>query len=172
MNTTIKFHPLHSARRLSVAFLSAALALCFLVPSTRAKDRVPFEAVFVTSGESVMEPPILHIEIHGQGVALHLGAATAVTTDQTLNLVTLEATATYTLTAANGDTLKLAVELDYTLLPAGISASGEYSVTGGTGRFAVATGSGTVMLLASFTGSDSALGSLSFEGTISPPGSR
>lgn len=52
-----------------------------------------------------------------QGHASHPGQVTTVTGDQAVNLITREGTATYTLTAANGDTAVLALEFSTVFLP-------------------------------------------------------
>lgn len=168
---SIKSGPLNSPRSLCSALLFAAISMACVLPSTQAKDhQVPFRATFSTEGESVVMFPNVHLTIFGQGVALHMGATTLLTTDQVLNLITLQATGTYTLTAANGDTVVLGVEVDYVIFPEGVEFSGEYTVVGGTGRFAGATGGGTLNASATFGGPVTATGSLILEGTISSPG--
>ncbi len=174
MNTTIESNPLNSrgSRCAAVLLAAAALACCVagVVPSTRAQEhQVPFKATFDAEGSAVMTPPLVEITIHGQGIASHMGWTSMVTTNQLLNLITLHATATYTLTAANGDTVVLAVEVDYVILPAaeGVTFSGDYVVVGGTGRFESATGGGTITAQATFTGPDTSIALISLEGTIS-----
>ena len=76
-----------SPRRLCLTLL-AALPLAFAPLSARAGDQVPFRAAFITEFESVVAFPIAHISVIGQGKALHMGATTAVTTDQAVNLIT------------------------------------------------------------------------------------
>ena len=60
----------------------------------------------------------------------------------TINLPTLSSTGTSTFTAANGDTLTATVlgQATPTTTPGVLSIVEDYTVTGGTGRFADATG--------------------------------
>ena len=92
----------------------------------------------------VLEFPYLHVFVTGQGNASHLGATTAVSTDQLVNVIDGSATATYTLTGANGDTVVLAMVFQGTSIPGGVTFEGTYIVSGGTGRFAGAAGSGAL----------------------------
>lgn len=71
---------------------------------------VPFKGVFATQFQIIVVFPIGHISVTGQGHASHLGATTAVTNNQELNLITDEVTATYVLTGANGDTVILEMD--------------------------------------------------------------
>jgi hypothetical protein len=133
---------------------------------------VPFRAAFITEFESVVNFPIAHISVIGQGGALHMGATKAVTTDQAVNLITGEGTATYTLTAANDDTVVLSLEVQTTFVSMSeVTFEGSYTVAGGTGRFAGATGSGSLTGSATFTGPSNGVGEFAVTGTISSPGS-
>jgi hypothetical protein len=138
---------------------------------TLAADQVPFSAAFATEFESVVAFPIAYIAVVGRGQGSHLGTATAVTTDQAVNLLTGVATATYTLTAANGDTVVLALEVQTTFLTGAVTFEGSYTVAAGTGRFAGATGSGSMSGSATFLGPSSGVGSFAVASTISSPGS-
>ena len=77
---------------LCLAILLVAVILALAPQLTLAADQVPFSAAFATEFESVVAFPIAHIAVVGRGRALHLGAATAVTTDQAVNLLTGSAT--------------------------------------------------------------------------------
>jgi len=162
-----------SPRRVMYVALSlmAMAALALTTQPAQADKQVPFRAAFITEFESVVEFPIAHIHVIGEGKATHLGKATAVTTDQAVDLTTGEASATYTFTAANGDTVVLEMEFETTFLPGGLTFAGTYTVTEGTGRFAGATGSGTLIGSAAFTGPSNGVGSFTVTGTISSPGS-
>ena len=92
----------------------------------------------------VLEFPFLHVFVTGQGNASHLGTTTAVSTDQLVNVIDGSATATYTLTGANGDTVILTMIFQATETPGEVTFEGTYVVTGGTGRFAGAAGTGTL----------------------------
>src|SRR5688572_70878 len=97
------------ATRVLLSIHCAALLAAFLLViaplSAMAAHLVPFRASFTTEFESSIEFPFASIMVTGDGHGLHMGRSTATTTDQTVNLITGEGTATYTLTAANGDTL-------------------------------------------------------------------
>jgi hypothetical protein len=162
-----------SPRRIMCLALSlmAMAALALTTQPAQADKQVPFRAAFTTEFESVVEFPIAHIAVIGEGKATHLGKATAVTTDQAVNLTTGDTSATYTFTAANGDTVVLEMEFDTAFLPGGVTFDGTYTVMEGTGRFAGATGSGTLIGSAAFTGPSNGVGSFTVEGTISSPGS-
>ena len=154
--------------------LMAMAALALKSQAAQPDKEVPFRAAFTTEFESVVEFPIAHIAVVGEGNGTHLGKATAVTNDQVVNLVTGVSSATYTFTAANGDTVVL--EMDFQSSPVdpisgGVTFEGTYAVTGGTGRFAGATGSGTLIGSAVFTGPNNGVGSFTVTGTISSPGS-
>ncbi len=156
----------------SLALLLATVTLLAFVPQSTLRGRqVPFKAGFSTEFESVLIFPFLHISVTGEGNASHLGATTAVTTDQLVNVIDGSATATYTLTGASGDTVVLALIFQATDIPGGVAFAGTYTVTGGTGRLAGATGSGSLTGSAIFLSPTSGIGSFSVAGTISSPGS-
>jgi hypothetical protein len=114
--------------------------------------------------------PFLYVSVEGQGNASHLGVTSSFTDDQIVNLITGSATATSTLIAANGDTVVLALSFQVTQIPDGVTFAGNYTVTGGTGRFYGATGNGLLTGSALFTGPNNGVGSFSVAGTISSPG--
>jgi hypothetical protein len=151
--------------------LLVAVTLAVAPQQAHAGEQVPFRAAFTTEFESVVEFPISYITVVGHGTATHLGKTTAVTTNQAINLITGAGTATYTLTGANGDTVVLEMAFEVTSLPDGVEFEGIYTVTGGTGRFAGATGGGTMRGSATFTGASHGVGSFTVVGTISSPGS-
>ncbi len=160
-----------SPRRVHCLALMAAFTLAFAPQLARAAKEVPFRAAFITEFKSVVEFPIAHISVIGEGQASHMGATTAVTTDQEVNLITGIATATYTLTAANGDNIVLELEFLVAFLPGLLSFEGSYTVAGGTGRFAGAIGSGLLSGSATFITPSNGIGSFTVAGTISSPGS-
>ena len=161
-----------SPRRVHGLALLAAFTLAFAPHSARADDRAPFRAAFITTFESYVVGPIAHISVIGQGEAVHMGATTAVTTDQAVNLITGDGTATYTLTAANGDTILLAMEAQTTFVSLSeLTFAGSYTVAGGTGRFAGATGCGSLTGSATFEGPSNGVAEFTVTGTISSPGS-
>jgi hypothetical protein len=132
---------------------------------------VPFRAAFNTVFESTVKFPIISVHVTGDGEVTHLGQTAIETTDQVVNLLTGAATATYHLTAANGD--EVVAELDFVAVPTqtGFTFTGTWEITGGTGRFTNASGSGTIEGRAEFTGPTNGVGSFTMIGTISSPGS-
>jgi hypothetical protein len=156
-----------------LASLATALAVATLVLTPRmahAGDEVPFAASFITQFDSVVTFPLVHISVTGSGRAQHLGVTTAETSDQVHNLITGAASATYTLTGANGDTVVLALDFQGTSVDGGVTFEGTYIVVGGTGRFAGATGSGSISGSATFQGPNGGVGAFEVNGTLSSPG--
>ena len=89
---------------------------------------------------------------------------------EVVNLATGEGTASYRFTAANGDDVLLTfVLLAIPTSPTAFSIEGVWQVTGGTGRFEGASGSGTYVGQAEFVGPADAVGTFALEGTISSP---
>jgi len=131
--------------------LLAALLLLQLI-SAVAGEQVPFKGYWNTwhidkAGLDPLLGPIIRVEVTGTGKASHLGTATCESTDQVAVLATGLITATYTYTAANGDTLLLnatSQTVDFDPIAQRLDFEGEFEVVGGTGRFAGASGSGTL----------------------------
>ena len=99
-----------------------------------------------------------------------MGTTTAFTDDQVSNLIDGSGSATYTLTAKNGDTLVLAlvVQPGGTInVEGGVLFSGSYTITGGTGRFSGATGSGIFGGTGLFLTETDGIGAFAVVGTIS-----
>jgi hypothetical protein len=112
----------------SVAVTMAAPVLGIASPAGAGPKGVPFKgSVSCTVSGSVFTSEA------GTGNASHLGKISYSTSTGIL-------TFDETLTAANGDTLTLR---DVRTVVSGTEASGTWTVIGGTGRFAGATGSGT-----------------------------
>jgi len=112
-------------------------------------------------------PPFLSVSIEGTGNATHLGRFT-VEIPHVVNTTNRTSTGTYEFTAANGDTLTAGFTGQATLTAPGVLSIVEIAtITGGTGRFADATGSFTVeRLFNQVTGVTTG----SFEGAITSPG--
>ena len=89
--------------------------------------------------------PTLSVTRNGTGTATYLGKFTEHITLQ-VNIPTGHATGVATFTAANGDTLTATVDGQGTptTTPGVVSIVEVYTITGGTGRFADATGSFTL----------------------------
>ncbi len=132
----------------------------------RGGAELPFHGSFEAVERDVVVPPSLHVNGTGTGTATHLGRFTS-TFMLTVTLSTGSATGSTRLIAANGD------RLDATLVGQGtptsepnvVSIEEMATVTGGTGRFASATGAFTIRrILNQVTGVSSG----SFDGTINP----
>ena len=115
-----------------------------------------------------LTPPFLSVSLEGTGNATHLGRFT-VEIPHVVNTTNMTTTGTYEFTAANGDTLTAGFigQASLTATAGVLSVVETATITGGTGRFAGATGSFTVeRLVNQVTG----LTSGAFEGTVSSPG--
>jgi hypothetical protein len=89
-------------------------------------------------------PPLSVRHLEGTGTGSHLGRFTVVA-DFTLNLATFTGSGSITYTAANGDVLT-GTATGRAVVGGGIAAVTEtVTITGGTGRFAGATGTLTVV---------------------------
>jgi len=93
----------------------------------------------VETGETAF--PDLSLDRNGTGTATYLGNYTEHVTMQIL-IPTLNSTGAATFTAANGDTMTATIAGQATRTsPTTLSIVEHYTITGGTGRFAEATGS-------------------------------
>lgn len=130
-------------------------------------QEVPFKGRLEGTATITPGSPFLSVSIEGTGNATHLGRFT-VEIPHVVNTTNRTSTGTYEFTAANGDTLTAGFTGQATLTAPGVLSVVETAtITGGTGRFADATGSFTVeRLFNQVTG----LTTGSFEGTISSPG--
>ena len=168
-------------KRTNLGLAAGMLVMSALLPGTAAaRSLVPFAATFSEDGPAFPCPfPTLCITIHGTGQAMHFGA-TAESSSATLNLISLQATGcsaedrTAVLTAANGDQIDVTFSGGVTCMTSPTSGSSHYAyaITGGTGRYTGATGSGTAragFTLATATTPASSFTSLT--GWISSPGS-
>jgi hypothetical protein len=132
---------------------------------------VPFRASFDTQFQVNSGAPLLNITVQGEGQALHMGESETFTNNEIVNLMTGAGTATYTVIAANGDTVVFDSTFDVLPTSTGVTFEGTYEIVGGTGRFSGATGRGRLIGSAVFTGPDIGVGEFSWEGTISSHGS-
>jgi len=157
----------HSIARLTLALL-AALALAGPVAAKGQEKQVPFrgrlEGVTTVTPRT---PPFVFVNIEGGGHATHLGNF-EVSIPHVANRSDGTAAGSFVFTAANGDTLTADFigQATPTDVPGVRSIVQTATITGGTGRFAGATGSFvgeglTDMVHGTFTES--------FEGTISTP---
>ncbi len=156
----------HFAAGLALAVVSV---LVFASP-TAAKEQVPFKGHLELARGIVtpLTPPIVSVEIEGTGNATQLGHF-AVSVPHLVNRSTGMLVGSYEFTAANGDTLT--ADFVGQSAPSGVPGvlvvEETATITGGSGRFAGATGSFTTERLVNTT-NGTVIGS--FEGTISSPG--
>ena len=148
------------------ASLTLAVAVMGLAGPVAAGEQVPFRGrlegdVTVTP----LEPPYVQVDVDATGNATHLGRfALAIP-----HIVTRPtATGTYQFVAANGDTLTASFsgKATPTATRGVLSIVEAATITGGTGRFAGATGSFTCVRLFNTVAATTAG---SFNGTISVP---
>ena len=148
------------------------LALTSLAPSAvLAESDVPVRATWESQiSFTPLGWPLFAVSGLGAGQALHLGDMTAQSITEVVNLATGEGAASYRFTAANGDDVFLTfVFLGIPTSPTAFSIAGVWQVTGGTGRFEGASGSGTYTGQVEFVGTVDAVGTFALEGTISSP---
>lgn len=112
-------------------------------------------------------PPLASVQVKATGNATQLGAFTF-TALLTVNTATGMGSGTFQFTAASGDTVFGTISGQATFTPPNVLTLREIAtITGGTGRFAGATGSFSMTRLKNtVTGATTA----SFTGTISSPG--
>ena len=142
---------------MTALFLTAALA----DPGAAGKA-VPFKGTIQAVETSVVQFPTLFVEASGAGNATHLGRFT-VTYEFDVNLLTFAGIGSAHFIAANGDSIFTEI-IGQGTVPDPVSVIVEtHTITGGTDRFAGATGSFTLeRLLNTATGVTSG----SFDGTI------
>jgi hypothetical protein len=119
------------------------VALAFVAASAVAAE-TPFKGTVnaVETGQVVF--PTRFLDREGTGNATYLGKFTERVVMQ-IDIPTLSSIGAATFTAANGDTLSASVVGQATRTgPTALSIVEDYTITGGTGRFADATGSFTL----------------------------
>jgi len=159
-------------KQFCAGLVGLVLALTSLAPSAvQAESAVPFRANWESQITiAPLAPPLFAVSGLGAGKALHLGAMTAQSITEVVNLATGEGAASYRFTAANGDDVFITfVFLGIPTSPTAFSIAGVWQVTGGTGRFEGASGSGTYTGQVEFVSFADAVGTFALEGTISPP---
>jgi len=122
---------------------ASAVSLASTAVSAVAAE-TPFKGTVTAVETSQLVFPILSVSREGTGTATYLGKYTEHATFQ-VDVRTGSATGTATFTAANGDTLTASVVGQGTVTgPTTRSIVEVYTITGGTGRFAGATGTFTL----------------------------
>lgn len=134
---------------------------------TQAQDgaHLPFRGSLQAVETINPAPPVLHVNATGEGTGTHLGRFTA-TYQVTVTIATGSATGSFIFIAADADRLFATFTGQATLTaePGVVTIRETATITGGTGRFAGATGSFTIeRVLNRPTGVSSG----SFDGTIS-----
>ena len=122
--------------------LTALLLLAVASGPALAAPTVPFKGSVQAQEQYEVNPPLMFVDTSGSGNSTHLGRFT-VTWQFTVNLVTLEGVGVSEFVAANGDCLFTESAADATPVQAPdiFQIVEDHVITGGTGRFAGATGS-------------------------------
>ena len=142
--------------------VASAVALTSIAVSAVAAE-TPFKGRVNAVETGTVVFPTRFLDREGTGNATHLGRYTEHVT-MVINIPTLSSTGAATFTAANGDTLLATVAGQATRTsPTTLSIVEVYTITGGTGRFADATGSFT---LTSTVEQTTGVSSGKFSGTI------
>jgi hypothetical protein len=132
-----------SILRPSVYLQLTAILLTHALPfSAAAEAQLPFRGSFQGAEAGEVEFPILFVDGSVAGTATHLGRFT-MTYNSVVDLTNLAGSGSAELTAANGDRILTAVvgQAAPTEDPNVLSIVEIYVITGGTGRFAGASGS-------------------------------
>jgi hypothetical protein len=142
---------------------AASVSLASIAASAVAAE-TPFKGTINADETVVPSPPTASLTRDGTGTATYLGRYTEHIV-MTINLPTMSSTGTATFTAANGDTLTATVlgQATPTTTPGVLSIVEDYTITGGTGRFADATGT---FRLESTVNQATGVSSGTFSGTI------
>lgn len=156
-------------RSFAAGLALAVVALVGLAGPAAAGEQVPFRGrLDGVVSHTAVSPTVDSVLIEAGGSATQLGRF-AVTVPHLVDRPTRTAAGSYQFTAANGDTLfaDFTGQASPTSTPGVLSIVEVATITGGTGRFAGATGSFTVERLY-----DAIAGTTigSFEGSISSPG--
>ena len=131
-------------RPLFLAVIAVAAVLLTSIATGAAAAETPFKGTVNAHETVVPSPPTASLTRDGTGTATYLGRYTEHIV-MTTNLPTLSSTGTATFTAASGDTLTATVIGQATRTgPTTLSIVEDYTITGGTGRFADASGNFTL----------------------------
>jgi hypothetical protein len=168
-------------QRISLAVVAVLVALIAVPGQASAGSLVPFRATFANTNTMAPCPPnapapSFCVALAGSGHATHMGkiqfsGLTVVNLASNCGPGCFTDSGPNTLTAANGDqiTLDNTGKNSATSDPTIRTKTGTYVVTGGTGRFSGASGSGTASVIIN-TATSTSVGTLT--GVLSTPGSR
>ena len=127
-------------RPLFLAVIAVAAVSLTSIAAIAVAAETPFKGTVNADETVVPSPPTASLTRDGTGTDTYLGRYTEHIV-MTINLPTLSSTGTATFTAANGNTLTATVIGQATRTgPTSLSIVEVYTVIGGTGRFADATG--------------------------------
>ena len=102
----------------------------------------PFKATGKGSAAALSDPPILEIVVTGNGHSTHMGKV-GIWQHHFVNVITMTFyDGTFVWTAANGDTIEGSYSGSLIPTSAGFEIHGSFTIDGGTGRFAGASGGG------------------------------
>jgi hypothetical protein len=160
MRTMMKAH-------IRPAMAAMIMILAFASPAAAGKQ-VPFRGSIEGTEIDVVQGTTLSVAGNGTGIATHLGRFTA-TWGATVNLLDNSGVGSFHLIAANGDSVFTTHvgQAEPTDTPGVFQVVEINTITGGTGRFAGATGS---FILERLVDLGTGFTSGSFRGTISSPG--
>ena len=151
----------------TISSLAAIFVIALFASSAVASEQVPFNGSWVSHETYDVQFPVMFVHGTATGCATQIGRYTA-TYEEQVDLLTGSSVGAITVVAANGDVI-FATQTgqgDPTPDPDIFSIVEVSTITGGTGRFADATGTFTITRLVDLTTGDS---SGSFNGTISHP---
>lgn len=151
----------------TISSLAAIFVIALFASSAVASEQVPFNGSWVSHETYDVQFPVMFVHGTATGYATQIGRYTA-TYEEQVDLLTGSSVGAITIVAANGDMI-FATQTgqgDPTPDPDIFSIVEVSTITGGTGRFADATGTFTITRLVDLTTGDS---SGSFNGTISHP---
>ena len=152
----------------TISSLAAIFVIALFASPAPAGQQVPFNGSWVSNETYDVQFPVMFVHGTASGYATQLGRYTA-TYEEQVDLLTGSSVGVITVVAGNGDVI-FATQTgqgDPTPDPDVFSIVEVSTITGGTGRFAGATGTFTIARLAHLSTGDS---SGSFSGTISNPG--
>jgi hypothetical protein len=133
----------------------------------RSSTELPFRGSLTTTESIVIAPPNLLADGTSHGTGTHLGRYTATFT-AVVDLATSTSTGTFTFTAANGDQLSATFvgSVVEEIAPNVTRVAEVATITGGTGRFAGASGAFTIVRTITFDEAGGATAVGSFDGHI------
>jgi hypothetical protein len=151
----------------TISLLAAIFVIALFATPALADQQVPFNGSWVSHETYDVQFPVMFVDGTATGNATHVGRYAA-TYEEQVDLLTGSSVGTITVVAANGDVIFATQTGQGVPTPdPNIASIVEVStITGGTGRFAGATGTFTIERLVNLTTGDS---SGSSSGTISHP---